>query len=167
MADFATCAAALLSRVRERDAQAEVLSRFDAAVKAAELAMFDAMVDDEIGSASVLDYDFAIDSSAHYSCLADKRTALYEALKPYHRDGIFKTTVAAIIGADEAAGLHESLRGAGIDNLFDEKFTVHAGTLQAAMREWDDGEGIPEEVRGILSVFNEPKLNYKPTRKRR
>lgn len=165
MADFGNLAAGYLAAVRAQDEAAEVLAAKGEAVKVAERAMFDAMADAEISDQTIMAHSFKIDVATRYSCLAERRLALYEALKPYDRDGIFKTTLSADMKAEEAEAMRSRLIAAGVDDAFCEKFTVHAGTLQAAMREWDDGCGIPPEVKTILSVYDEPRLVVKPVKR--
>ena len=165
MADFGNLAARYLAAVRDQDDAAQALALKGEAVKEAERAMFDAMADAEISDQTIMAHSFKIDVATRYSCLADRRTALYEALKPYERDGIFKATLSADMRLEEADAMRARLAAAGIDDTFAEKFTVHAGTLQAAMREWDDGDGIPAEVAAILSVYNEPRLVVKPAKR--
>ena len=84
--------------------------------------------DAEITKQTIMGQNFSLDISTHYSCLADRRTALYEALKPYARDGIFKTTFSANLKAEEAQDMHDHLAAAGLDDAFGTSFTVHAGT---------------------------------------
>jgi hypothetical protein len=134
--DLSGLASEYLRAVEEAEARAAALKEASERVQAAEGAMFSAMVESELSSLTAEGFVFDIDVSTHYSCLADRRDALYEALKPYERDGIFKTT-----------------------------FSVHAGTLQATMREWEGQGGIPEEVKELLSVFDQPKLKVKKARK--
>lgn len=137
MADFAKLAADYNAATEKQAEIAEILKAASKEVEAAELAMFDAMVEAELPSLTADGHVFEIDLSTKYSCLADRRDALYEALKPYGRDGIFKTT-----------------------------FSVHAGTLQATMREWEAQGGIPADVVEILTVFDKPVLKVKAAKKK-
>jgi len=137
MADFAKLAADYNAAT---DRQAEISDELKAAGKVvadAEIAMFEAMVEAELPSLTADGHTFEIDLSTKYSCLADRRDALYEVLKPYGREGIFKTT-----------------------------FSVHAGTLQATMREWETQGGIPADVVALLTVFDKPVLKVKAAKKK-
>lgn len=133
MADLNALAAEMIAAREAKEAAEAAVKEANRAYEAADAALFDAMVDAGLSKIAANGYTFSPDVKDYYRVEAAHMDDFHEVMDALGRGGIFKVT-------------------------------ANPQTVQATLRELvGEGEALPPELGGLVTVFNKQKCNMRKT----
>ena len=133
MADLNMLAADMIAAREVKEAAEAALKEANRLYEGADAALFEAMVDAGLSKIAANGYTFSPDVKDYYRVKAEDMDDFHEAMEMLGRGSIFK-------------------------------LTANPQTIQATLRELvGDGENLPPEVAGLVTVFNKQKCNMRKT----